>query len=419
MRILIVHPEGNINNNPNLFALTEVLSENGYKIDILSQKYSEKYQSESEFFNVFLLTKFSFLIGASKNKNFRTWFLRLFLKFVGRRYALIIGVDRDGIIAGSLISQVSNAPLAYISYEIFFKVEIGDEAKQEEVDACRDILFAICQDDLRATKLAEENEIPLEKIICIPVAGHSSVENQTETNYFRDEFGIKPEKKIALYMGSIDDWAGASRILDDLHRWPENWVLVLHGRYSGDEQYAIVEKLPKRASEHLYVSKKPLETFSELYQLPLSADIGIAMYVPDFKNPCTGNNLKYLGWASGKISTYFQCGLPVIVNDIGLISDAVKKYDLGHVVKNAENISDVLKEIDCLSISKKKDHCRRFFLKNLDFNLYKKDVLEAFGKSIRRDIKYFFIPLGMLLAFMNTYFFLCLCKHRLIQQKDT
>lgn len=39
MKILIVHPEGNINNNPNLFELAEVLCESGYEVDVLSQSY--------------------------------------------------------------------------------------------------------------------------------------------------------------------------------------------------------------------------------------------------------------------------------------------------------------------------------------------------------------------------------------------
>lgn len=34
--ILFIHPEGNINNNPNLYGIVEILTEKGYKVDVLS-----------------------------------------------------------------------------------------------------------------------------------------------------------------------------------------------------------------------------------------------------------------------------------------------------------------------------------------------------------------------------------------------
>jgi hypothetical protein len=43
-KILIVHPEGNINNNPNLTGIVEILCENGYKVDIYSLRRSNIYQ---------------------------------------------------------------------------------------------------------------------------------------------------------------------------------------------------------------------------------------------------------------------------------------------------------------------------------------------------------------------------------------
>lgn len=404
LKVLIVHPEGNINNNPNLFALAVALSNNGYEVDILSEKHGNKYQNGAKYFSTVLLKDFSVLLKARKEKGLLHCFIRLLLKLWGRRYSLIIGVDSAGVIVADTISQASRSPLAYISYEIFFKEEIGGEAKQEEVVACRNVLFAICQDDLRAKKLSEENEIPLEKILCIPTSGRDVVTEQQEINYLKNELGIEPEKNIALYMGSISGWAGIRNILYDLQDWPDDWVLVLHGRYSGKEQYSIVEDLSKRAKAKLYLSTTPLETFAELYQLPLSADVGLAMYFPDYQSPYTGNNLAYLGWSSGKISTYFQCGLPVIVNEIGAISRDVIENDLGYVLSSQEKISSFLSETTKSELLQKRQRCREFFLSKIDFKIYEERFLEICSKFCNKsDEVYTVLPTPFIIMILNVY----------------
>ena len=37
-KIMVIHPEGNLNNNPNLAGIVEILCENGYVVDIYSLK---------------------------------------------------------------------------------------------------------------------------------------------------------------------------------------------------------------------------------------------------------------------------------------------------------------------------------------------------------------------------------------------
>ena len=43
--IMIIHPEGNINNNPNLTGIVEILCDQGYKVDIYSPRIGHIEQS--------------------------------------------------------------------------------------------------------------------------------------------------------------------------------------------------------------------------------------------------------------------------------------------------------------------------------------------------------------------------------------
>ena len=43
-RILLIHPEGNINNNPNLSGLAEILCETGFDLHVVSLRIPGMYQ---------------------------------------------------------------------------------------------------------------------------------------------------------------------------------------------------------------------------------------------------------------------------------------------------------------------------------------------------------------------------------------
>ena len=172
MKFLIVHPEGNISVNPNLYAMVESLNENGYKVDILSLKRSGFNQKVSSLSGkLYLLKTYTFLFKINKYRGIWGKLLQLLISLTCRQYGLILGVDRDGIIAAEIISRLSGIPYALISYEIFFMDEVRQDFKEEEINACKNISFAICQDQVRSKKLSEENKIPEHKIINIPVAG--------------------------------------------------------------------------------------------------------------------------------------------------------------------------------------------------------------------------------------------------------
>ncbi|MCH7555844.1 MAG: glycosyltransferase [Planctomycetes bacterium] len=367
-KILIVHPEGNINSNINLTGIVEILCENGYKVDIYSLKrfYTpQHYRCAGA--SLFLLDKpeksvenGTFILEDPKlnsqekiisyiNENFKS-------------YDLVIGVDR-GIIEAALIAQNREIPCGLISYEIFFEEETSKEFKQEEIEACKCLDFIVCQDALRAKYLSIENKIALEKIINIPVAGRG-IKKGEKNSYLYDSLGINKDKKIALFMGTVAQWSMAGYILESAKQWSDDWVLVVHNRH-GLDQGVRPYYAKYKCFDNIYFSLEPIADPNQLDCVIHSADVGIAFYEPTYQSKYTGNNIKYLGMASGKIATYLQHGLPIIINEIGQMSDYVRKYGLGLVVDDNGYFSTPLTNGQLLKF---RLNCLEFFEKRLDLN---------------------------------------------------
>ncbi|GAG40887.1 unnamed protein product, partial [marine sediment metagenome] len=140
-KVLILHPEGNINSNPNLNGIVEILCENDYKVDICSLKRKEIIQnSPCSGANMILLdregvsSEDGFFILAGRSFTSSEMIASYFDKNFGG-YDLVIGVDR-GIIEAAIIARVKRVPCGLISYEIFFEEEAGVEFKHPEREAC-------------------------------------------------------------------------------------------------------------------------------------------------------------------------------------------------------------------------------------------------------------------------------------------
>ena len=370
-KILIIHPEGNINNNPNLTGIVEILCENNYIVHIYSPKIERIYQD----LNYNNATLFLLEGNISVTEGFLLLAIRPFASFERittyiknkiDNYDLVIGVDR-GIIEASLIAQVKKIPYGLISYEIFFEEEAGKEFKQPEIEACRDIDFAICQDKVRVKHLSIENRIPLEKIITIPMGGRFAKKGE-KNSYLYESLEIDKEKKIALFIGSITRWSMVDFIIESAQTWPDDWVLVIHPRYGMNQGVFFYYEKYKELN-NIYFSLESVSDLNRMYKIIHSADIGIALYKPqkNIKKNITldGNNIRYIGMASGKIATYFQHGLPIIINEIGEMSDYVRKYDLGVVIDDSKRIKLYFTDSD---IVKWRKNCFEFFEREIDLN---------------------------------------------------
>ena len=368
-KIAIIHPEGNILYNANLLGMVEIFSEKGYSVDIYCPKmgiaqHSPCSPARMVFYNH--AERFVGGIGIAKLR-----FVRRVLKTVrtfdearlcerGVDADLIIGVDREGVILAAKLARMKKIPYGLISYEIFFSGETGGDFKAEEIQACRDIDFAVSQDPLRAEKLAEENSIPVGKIIGIPVAGRR-VEKGGKQFFLHDALGISHNRHIVLYMGEGADWTRMPDLLRYSRDWGDDWVLVVHLRYGLTPYMRRILK-PYKNSKRIFISSLPVNSCKELTPLLKSADMGVALYQPTYTGPYTGNNLKHLGLSSGKLASYVQNGLPVIVNEIGLWSDSVRACNLGIVVNDKIDLPPPDE------LERYRERCYRFFEEKLDLN---------------------------------------------------
>jgi hypothetical protein len=285
---------------------------------------------------------------------------------------LIIGVDRDGIIEASFLSQLMGIPCGFISYEIFFKDETGSNFKKEEIGACKYIDFAVCQDDVRSSSLSEENHIPFEKIIQIPVAGRGLKKGE-KTRYLHTLLNIPFDKKIALFMGSIVKWSMIRELVQSVDNWPDEWVLVLHNRYGLNTLIRDIQ------SNKIYISRESYSKPDDLSIMLHSVDLGIALYNPTFEGIYTGKNLKYLGLSSGKIATYLQHGIPVLTNENGLIGDYIREYEAGYIVHKIEEIPELL---DKINLSGGQDNCYSLFNKYLNLDMHINPLLNKIEKIL-------------------------------------
>jgi len=363
--ILFIFPEGNIANNPNMSSLIFSLC-NIYKIYIIHGRKNQEFNCDK--------LHLCYIENLCDNECFinnKEYMENIFRR---NKFSLIIGID-NGILFANFIANKNNTPLAFISYEIYISNSYDDLSDNKQIIACKNIAFAICQDDMRAHILSRENNIPIEKIFNIPVseANTSSFKHST---YLHEKLNISLNKKIALYIGSIAKWTKSEELIDSTKLWPEEWVLVIHPRYGIDFNLSLlIEKIDK--NPRVYLSLETKTYTYELEEIVCSADLGIVLYDFDFNTQYIGENLLYIGLSSGKFSIFMKYNIPIIVNNNTNIADIVYQYNLGYVIYNLEDIHLYL-----ISNNIFHNNCRDFFIKYLDFNLYKNTLLSIIKNAI-------------------------------------
>ena len=366
-RILIIHPEGNLNNNPNLSGIVEILCENNYNVDIYSRQNSHITQSAPCSSSRFITTSISdpnntAVIFIPDSVLSEETLSDLYNNF--KQYDLVVGVDR-GIIEASKIARLIGVPYGLISYEIYFRIEAGREFKAAEILACRDISFAVCQDRVRSECLSAENHIASEKILQIPVAGRSLIPRK-RSYAMHEALGLDRNKKIAIYIGEVNaKWTGFEELFASTGSWDDSWVMVLHQRY-GYILSNIAEQIKGR--ENVYLSPFPSLDLKDMHLLLDAVDIGIACYVPQMDSPSLleRRNLQHIGMASGKIATYLQHGLPILINEIGEMSEYVRKYNLGKVIDDFAHTGSILNSLNRNELHTLQENCQNFFENHLD-----------------------------------------------------
>ncbi len=366
MNILIIHPEGNIKNNPNLYAFTKMLVNEGYSIVIFSLYKPNIYQGE-----LFDGASFEYY-GLDRSENLKTK-----LRLIKQSFSHIIGIDQ-GIIEAARMAKLLNVDYSFLSYEIFFDNELEKlknstdlKHKRQSKIACRHIQFAIVQDDVRKSILAKEYSIPAEKILLMPVAG-TEIRPLTKSRYFHEKLNIPTDKKILLYMGWMDELQ-INRMTGFASYMAEGWVIVVHSRYKYDGI------LPDNFNaEKIYFSMDtPIENIDDMGILLSGADAGFCSYKASFDSPFTGDNITYIGMSSGKTTTFLQYGIPVVIDNMNMWEEIVVNKNIGLVLKSQHD----LKNLELLSNQVLVDNCFAYFDKHIDIKNFTHLIFEKLKAS--------------------------------------
>jgi hypothetical protein len=368
-RILVFYPYSNIATNPSVAVLLELLSEH-FQIDCLTLSDHENEfpqfsanENSIQFLPYTELLNWNRAVAAPKPQKIlgkiRSTIkhaipkgLRQKLKPVSNpnypsanQYKFIIGVDPPGIAAAHKFRGSSNTPLIYFSFEILFTDEIVNlyeqELKNAEKLAVKDCSFVIIQDSLRAQKFSESVEVTSVPFEYMPVAPKDS--RASKSNFLRENFGISSDVSIVLFQGSLASWSGRYAWQEMVEYWPENTALVVHSRAKLNRRY---EKFFSRIADgrKILVTDTPVSQ-EDLPKLTASADIGLATYYPSPDTWYEMDNLTHLGLASGKLSYFLMCGLPVITDSRTSLAKLVQQYNIGRAFTTNLDSGHALREI--------------------------------------------------------------------------
>jgi hypothetical protein len=365
-KILILHPEGNLNGNPNLYGITKILGENGWNVEVISRRVSGCYQGiDLKNVTFTLLKSFN-----KKNIDSHIMTKRLLFPSIKEKPALIIGVD-EGIIEAAYYANKYSIPLGLISYEIKYDSEIGKkyisnlgkEFKKEEIRASDNLDFIVIQDKTRERELIRENKIKKVRSFLIPVAGARTFICQ-KSRYIHEKYNISDHKKIVLSIGSVCDWSCSGELIESVNNWPDDWILFLHSR--GDDGKVYINKhvsIKGRLNDKIIVSDESIENIEDMGRIVLSSDIGVVFYKATYFDYSCGDNIKYVGMSSGKASTYLKFGIPLAVFGNSYYEEYVEVYNIG--VK----VTDPTKFIPIRFDDEIASRCTNFFDCHLDLGV--------------------------------------------------
>ncbi len=304
-------------------------------------------------------------------------FYKRTLEYIDDDYACIIGVEPKGLIAASFLSIEKKIPVIYFNMELFLENECKTSyekfLKCVERECNKRSYITLIADERRAKYLINDNNIPIEKIVCVPVSALGET-YQKKSDYLYKILGISKDKKIILYAGNIIEWSLSLEIAKAAQKWDDNMVLVLHTwKPNLDKDPYINQIRDLTKNKKVYLSLNPVE-YESLPELLSSADIGLVFY----KN--LGKNFYETGSSSNKLAQYLQVGLPVITIDYPSFREVIEKYKCGECAKSPEEIETLVKKI-FLNYDAYRNNSFKCYMENYEFSKHFKIVIDKI-KSI-------------------------------------
>lgn len=368
-RILIIYPYSSLDTNPTMTFLIESLAARKARVDVLAgqretfatpesfltpESFGENIRLEFLPFDFFfrwwsplkglplrIASRFVF-----SGRNYPLSFDHAFFKyFQACRYSVVVGVDPHGIILADALNGWAKRPLVYISFEILFRDDVDSDRDEElmrlERAACLHSSLVLIQDEERAQAFCRETAFPCAGVVTVPVA--PPPQHVGKSDFLRKTIGIPPDRRIVLYCGNLQSWASRDELEEMVSYWPDDYCLVIHNR---SKVQNTLERYLRRLTEtgKIFISAEPVGR-KEMCDLVSSADFGLAPYKPIPGDLWTGNNLYHLGFASGKISYYALCGLPMLARPLPVFEREFSSYKCGRIYHRLAETGALLEEM--------------------------------------------------------------------------
>lgn len=155
----------------------------------------------------------------------------------------------------------------------------------------------------------------------------------------RQQLGLDPSVRIALYQGNIQPYRGLDVLVRAATFLEKDIVIVLLGKWV-EPTISQLRALIKSEEVDDKVKILPAVPWDELLDWTASADIGLSIIPPDStlnKQTCLPN----------KFFEYLMVGVPVLTSTLEATAELIRKYDVGALVPSlaAEDVATVINTV--------------------------------------------------------------------------
>lgn len=170
-------------------------------------------------------------------------------------------------------------------------------------------------------------------------------------------------------------------IVEAARDWPPDYLLYMQSKATRDHAMTGYSEEVIRTADpgSVLIGRDPLPA-EEFKQLLDSADVGLALYNPRFRDDSRiAKNLELIGYSSGKLADYLHAGLPVVVSRLPGPRHLVEKYECGVCVDSPDEIGEALNVI-FRDYARFSDNACRCFDSALELERNFKSVIERLAR---------------------------------------
>lgn len=294
--------------------------------------------------------------------------LKYYIEFVRARinntYTHLMAFEFIGIAVANEV--IEKQKLIYNSLELI-RYELCPNNKMRglkhlEKNSLPRVDYVLMANKERAIIFSTEYQYDMNKIKILPICGiGDSIIKRT--SYFKKKFQISQNKTIVLYSTNFKPWAMCHEIIESMHSWPKDFVLVFHTWNQSclkDDYFRTMLELAKDLP--VYFSTDFVE-HEDLPTLLASADLALLFYSPLYRPG--DENFSEIAGSSNKLAEYLKATLPVIAYGGHSLNTLIELQKIGVYVNSPDNIGKALVEI----------------IRN--YNVYKEACIKYYNKQFR------------------------------------